>query len=323
MALTIPGFVLRRLVLLEVAGMAAVAGGAAYYFTHPRRVVVELPPDLAEAARHVHVSAQDGVDLHAVWLPGRSGQDGRPHDRTIVHHHGFNSSGGVILARDAFYDRGAVRLPNLPTVERGEPLFAWPLVRAGLARGYNFLLIDARGHGRSGGTWDTRGARQMLDLMLWTKWLREEPGQLWVGLWGNSFGSSVGLGLATRPAGGGIDAMVLDSPAVTAEGLYAGVLQRPFYLALQPVLRQLGSRDLLSRLGTERVWMPILLIHGETDRTVPAWQSERVYELIRDHDAPGRVELWVVPGVDHLESLESRPEEYIRRTLDWYDRWFG
>ena len=36
--------------------------------------------------------------------------------------------------------------------------------------------------------------------MGWATWLRTEHDQLWVGLWGNSFGASVGLALATRPA---------------------------------------------------------------------------------------------------------------------------
>ena len=67
----------------------------------------------------------------------------------------------------------------------------------------------------------------MSDLMGWVTWLRNTHDQLWVGLWGNSFGASIGLGLATRPVGGGFDAMVLDSPAVTADGIYSGVIQSP------------------------------------------------------------------------------------------------
>ncbi len=326
MAALIPEVLLQRVVLTQIAGAAMAAGGAAYYFTHPPRVVAELPPDLAEIAQDVRLDAPDGVQLHAVWLPGRSKTSDQPHDRTILHAHGFGGSGGLVLARRAFFERGGLRLPHLPTQAAqasAEPLYAWPLVRAGLARGYNFLLADARAHGRSGGVWDTHGLKQMSDLMRWTKWLRETYDQLWVGLWGQSFGAAVGLALATRPAGGGFDAMVLESAPLMAAGLYSGVWQRPVYLALQPVLRQLSNQELLLRLQRERVWMPTLLIHGAADATVPPWQGERAYALIHDADAPDRAALWLVPGADHLESLEVAPDEYIRRTLDWFDQWFG
>ena len=144
---------------------------------------------------------------------------------------------------------------------------------------------------------------------------------MWVGLWGNSFGAAVGLGLAVRPSGGGYDAMVLDSPVVVAEGVYSGVVRPPFYTVIQPVIQRLGSKQLYPLLKAHRPWMPILLIHGLADGHVPAWQSERVYETLRDEEHPERAELWLVPGAAHLEALEVRPEEYVRRTMDWFDRW--
>ncbi len=129
--------------------MRLAAGGASFYFTHPQRVVAELPPDLAVISQDVYRTAADGARLHAIWIPGRDGRDGRPHDRTIVHSHGFNSSAGVLMARNAFYQRGVLRLGS---AEDAEPLMAWPLVYSALARGYNLLLVDARA------TWSLRRA---------------------------------------------------------------------------------------------------------------------------------------------------------------------
>lgn len=310
----------RGIQLLRTAGLKLAAGGASFYFTHPQRVVAELPPDLAEISQDVYRLAADGARLHAIWSPGRDSRNGRPHDRTIVHSHGFNSSAGVILARSAFYQRTVVRLPN---ADDGAPLLAWPLVRAAHARGYNLLLVDTRAHGRSGGRWDTTGVKAMADLMGWVTWLRHTHDQLWVGLWGNSFGASIGLGLATRPVGGGFEAMVLDSPAVVPDGLYSGVLREPFYGAILPVLRQIANSDLIKKIEAEHVWMPLLLIHGEADTHVPAWHSQLVYRLVRDPAEPERSDLWLVPGADHLEALEVAPVEYVRRTLDWFDQWLG
>jgi pimeloyl-ACP methyl ester carboxylesterase len=312
------GVFLTRSPLLQAVGAAVVAGGARYYFTHPQRVVAELPPDLALDGQHVNLRARDGARLHAIWLPCRRGQGGALSDRTIIHHHGFNGSAGVLMARGAITQRGPIRLPG---VETGEPLFAWPLVRAGRERGYNFLLVDGRGHGRSDGPWDPSGVRPASDLSAWVRWLRETYDQLWVGLWGNSYGSALGLGLAARPAGGGFDAMVLDSPLITATGLYSGVLREPVYLALQLVMQGLGNPELPRLLERAHVWMPILLIHGQQDRHVPAWQAEQIFQLICDAEKPELCDLWRVEAADHLQALEVAPAEYIRRTFAWFDYW--
>lgn len=322
---------LRRSLVVQAAGAALAVGGAAYYFTHPQRVASELPEDLKAVAESVTLTAADGARLHATWIPGGRANgsddlmigDGKIvdrtiADRTIVHHHGYNSCGGVLLARRALFQRAAV---PLPWTEQPESLCAWPVVYEGLKRGYNFLLIDARAHGESGGQWDPSGALAVSDAALWARWLRETHTQLWVGLWGHSFGAAVGLGLALRPSGGGYDAMVLDSPVLMSKGVYSGVVAAPLYAAIQPVVQRVGNHTLYPLLQAHRPWMPILLIHGVEDGHVPAWQSEAAYELIRNPDDEERSGLWLVPGARHLQALELAPEEYVRRTLDWFDKW--
>jgi hypothetical protein len=56
---------------------------------------------------------------------------------------------------------------------------------------------------------------------------------------------------------------------------------------------------------------------------VPVWHSELVYNLVRDPNEPERCDLWLVPNAGHLEALEVAPEEYVQRTLDWFDKWFA
>lgn len=300
---------------MPAAGAGLAATATRYYLTHPQRVIVDLPTDLAAQARHVHLQANDGARLHAIWLPAATGSG-----RTIVHLHGYNGSAGLLVSRVPPVRRGVMKLS---ADGKDPPLCAWPLVRAGLARGYNFLLTDIRSHGLSGGAWDTTGRLAVADAMGWAKWLREEHGQLWAGLWGHSFGASVGLALAAKASGGSYDAMVLDSPPVTAEGIYSGLVRKPAYWVIQPVIYQLSNRKLVDELAAANVWMPILLIHGEADRHVPAWQSQLAYKLIRGTDRAERTALWLVPEADHLEALAVAPEAYIGRTLDWFDRWFG
>ncbi len=290
----------RRPLLSQAVGIGMAAGGARYYLNHPRRVVAKLPPELAKSGQDVFLTAEDGAQLHGLWLSSGASQR-----RAIVHYHGFNSSAGVVLARSP------------------QPLLAWSLVLGAMGRGYDVLLVDVRGHGRSDGPWDASGARAADDLVRWTRWLQEMQGQTWVGLWGNSFGATVGLTLATRPGCGGLDAMVLDSPAISTAGLYSGLIRKPAYWLVQSALRRMDNDSLLDALRISGVSAPVLLIHGLEDSHVPAWHSQQVYKLIWKTGEPDRVSLWLVPGADHLESLEVVPEFYIRQTLDWFDRWTG
>ena len=318
----VAGLLLRRALWLPAVSAGLAATATRYYLTHPQRVAAELPADLAAAAQHIRLRGCDGSSLHAIWIAAGAGeQPGTTQpDRTIVHLHGYNGSAGLLLSHVLPIRRAPVQLSGGSSKMT---LFAWPLVRAGLARAYNWLLVDIRGHGQSAGRWDTTGRLAVADAMAWAKWLREEHGQLWVGLWGNSFGASLGLALAVKASGGGFDAMVLDSPAVTAKGLYAGLVHKPAYWAIQPVLTQLSNRRLLDELAAAHVWMPIRLIHGEADRHVPAWQSQRVYDLIYDPAQPERSSLWLVSDADHLEALAVVPEAYLEQTLGWFDQWLG
>jgi len=319
----------RRLLLQATAGIGLLVGGVRYYFTHPRRVMASVPPDLATSGRDVFIPGGDDARLHSIWLKGNksSARQGRREGRTIIHHPGFSSSGGIVLARQAPLRYVTPSPPHIRDsiearrVPNNTALTAWPLVRAALARGYNFLLVDARAHGQSDGPWDPKGLLAADDLMGWVRWLRKEQGQTQVGLWGNSFGSVVGLTLATRPDHGGLNAMVLDSPAVSGRGLFAGVFHKPLYWVVQPVIWQLANDKLHAWLQKTAVTVPILLIHGMADTHVPPWHSEEAYRLIWSADAPERTELWLVPNADHLEALEVAPEMYIQRTLGWFDRW--
>jgi pimeloyl-ACP methyl ester carboxylesterase len=292
----------------------ALATGAAYYFTHPQRVVAEVPADLEPRSEEVTVTTRDGVRLRGVWLPAPGGRS----SRTIVHHHGYNASGGVLLSREPLLRLGVARKRE---DEEAAPLLAWPLVREGLARGYNFLLVDARAHGRSGGAWDPTGGREISDMLLWGRWLRVVQEQCWAGLWGHSFGASVGLALSLRAAGGGFDAMALESPVITPRGLYAAYLPRAVYQVVQPALLTFENPAFLAWLRQGRASVPVFLMHGAADRHVPIWQGRFAFEYLSARAAGDEVAFWAIPGADHLEGLQVAPEEYIHKTLAWFDRW--
>ena len=73
----------------------------------------------------------------------------------------------------------------------------------------------------------------------------------------------------------------------------------------------------------DKITTPLLLIHGEADRVVPARMSEEIFVGLRRLEKP--VVLAVYRGEGHGVGAWSRPslEDYWNRVAAWWDRWLG
>ena len=72
--------------------------------------------------------------------------------------------------------------------------------------------------------------------------------------------------------------------------------------------------DYIGRLGPR----PVLIFHGQSDHTVP-WQM--AIQLARAANEP--VELFLVPGMDHLEIAGDDWGAVRARILDFFERTVG
>lgn len=137
--------------------------------------------------------------------------------------------------------------------------------------GVDLLLFDYRGFGRSRGMPSEGGT--YLDALAAYRYLAEEravdPTRLF--LLGESLGAAVAIELALRrPAA----ALVLEAP-FTSIAAMAGVVA-PFLPA-----RWLRTRyDNLSKIS--RLRLPLLIVHGTSDETVPFAQGRALYEAARE-----------------------------------------
>ena len=227
----------------------------------PRRVVAELPPDLAAICKDVYRVAADGARLHAIWLPGRNGHDGRATSRpTIVHSHGFNSSGGVVLARSA-----SINGVSCVSPARRMPRRCWPgrWCGADTEQGLQFPAgghtrartlsrtvgpYRRQGHVRFDGLGDvaSAGARPVVGRAF---------RQLVRRLNRAGVGYAAGEGVGSRPwCSTALPCCPMDSMPVCCTSRYT--------TAIQPVLRQFANPELIRKIESEYVWMPLLLIHG-------------------------------------------------------------
>jgi fermentation-respiration switch protein FrsA (DUF1100 family) len=61
---------------------------------------------------------------------------------------------------------------------------------------------------------------------------------------------------------------------------------------------------------------PILLIHGTADTRIPVENAYRLKAATTD----AGVELWIVPGAEHVASYATEPEAYAVRALAFFER---
>ncbi len=191
-----------------------------------------------------------------------------------------------------------------------------PDARRALKLGYNVLIPDLRGHGRSSGARVTFGLFETEDLnrlVAEAERLGFDPARL--GIDGCSMGSLVALHFAAQAgrSGAGVRALWLQSPfsglremathyVHTATGLPSWSVALPTTLALCEIERRTGLT--LSALDPTRaareLRCPAVIVHGEEDRRVPLSFVRPLFAAFG-----GPVELWKVPRCGHCHHADE------------------
>ena len=193
-----------------------------------------------------------------------------------------------------------------------------------LKDGYSALLPDARAHGESGGSLASYGVREATDLRAWARWARQQYGCVY-GL-GESMGAAI---LLQSLDGSDFCSVVAESPFVTFREIVYDRLGQPLRagtwfgsVILRPVVESaffytqvrygidFGQASAEGAVG--RTAVPILLIHGATDTSVPLRHSWRLRQ------ANPSTSLWEIPDCPHTGAISSHPREFEKRVLGWF-----
>jgi pimeloyl-ACP methyl ester carboxylesterase len=302
---------------VSVVGLRALGGRAADRLLAAPRVA---PGEAALAdqvdalgGEVIRFRSRDGLRLAGRWLPAESA-DGDwtpdPHE-AIVLLHGYSGSIAPDLVEYA------------PFLRRTASVFG----------------IDFRGHGESEPGPSTFGMLETEDIAGALAWLGER-GIRRVGLIGTSMGGMAAitavavLGDGSLPAADAdpdrtraeidaprprIVAVVADSTAPEVESPVANRLPGPFrgFLAARAfdaAARRLGADPRETEPGrviglVEPV--PLLLIHGDADTTVPLADGRRLAAA-----AGPSAQHWVVEGADHSGAHARAGQDYERRVTD-------
>lgn len=243
---------------------------------HPRRWDVG-PSPAARGWVYENVAFKDaaGLTLRGWWIPGAS-------DATLVMVHGWTSS------RREPYDKSQYLHDA----------------------GYNLLVFDLRGHGRSDGGYTTMS------------WL--EPGDVRAAVTYAAarshgpialIGYSMGAATAVREAASDprVAAVVEDSGFSSMAEVFRADFQGFTHLPYQPFalgVQAIAALDLHVNPGSVRpvdqaaqMRVPLLAVIGTADRTVPPDQGYAIYAAVT-----GPKQLLVVPGAGHTAAYDvDRP----------------
>ncbi len=272
---------LRRLVRLVTRAVSLDADRLFYY---PDRVDRGTPADLGLAFEDVSFSAPNGPLLHGWFLPAPD----RPSRGTVLHLHGNAGNVGGHVAFVAW----------LP------------------AAGYDLLVFDYRGFGRSQGRTTREGtvqdAHAALDYLRTRRDVRSDR----IAVFGQSIGGTVAVVLASRRRND-LCAAVVDSAFHSYRNIVRYHVRKSWvrtFLAWWLPRFVSDGFDPIDHVA-EISPVPILFLHGRSDRVTPWQSSQRLY------DAAGRPkDLWLIDGLDHCEVWEQQPDQARRRVLDFLDR---
>jgi alpha-beta hydrolase superfamily lysophospholipase len=192
-----------------------------------------------------------------------------------------------------------------------------------LRHGYSVVMMDARAHGKSGGSMATYGWKERYDTVAISDALYSTEHVRHLFALGVSMGASIALqSAAVEPR---IEAVVAEAPFANLPEVsydYAGLdvspllgkmLFRPaVILAMNSVSREGGfdPQDVSPEKAVTDRPFPILLICGTRDHRIPCRHSERIYNAAR-----GPKQFWIVNGADHAAALGHAPAEYEHRVV--------
>ncbi len=210
---------------------------------------------------------------------------------------------------------------------------AWMMPQAKMlaAAGYRAVLVDLRGHGRSGGERLTFGRQEAEDLAQVIDELeRRELLAGRVGVYGFSYGATAAIHLAgVDPR---IDAVVAVAPFCTIRDEIPrfGRVMIPGAGWLVPEAVYQNAVDEAGRLAEfdpdsdtalealKHTDAQVLLVHGRGDLVIPHRDSVRLHEA-----APEKSELVSVPWSGHIAAWADPTGDVANHSRRWFDRWLG
>ena len=182
--------------------------------------------------------------------------------------------------------------------------------------GYNLLLIDQRGTGKSDGKYITFGVKESEDIICWCKYINKRYKKMSIILGGISMGATSVLMASKYSNIYNVKAVIADSPFVFPYDQVLYCIKHYFYINGKYFIDMINvwcmifakfslkEKNVILSLKDNNI--PILLIHGEDDDFVPLINSKKIYDNYR-----GIKYFVTFPGASHGMSFLVDSKRYI------------
>ncbi len=243
------------------------------------------------------ITSSDGLRLHGYLLKGDSASD-----VYVLCSHGYRDPYGGF----EFAEKAPIWQP----------------------RGYHLFFVDHRAHSKSEGKYISFGQHEADDCIKWIEFMKREFGEnIRVILHGQSMGGATVLQMAGRKTlpdnvklvigdCGYTDFYTQCEWVIKLPSFPKGILMftSNWYLRL---FHRINMKKADSLTAVKKAKVPILFIHGEKDKFVPSWMSEKMYKACASEHK--QIELF--PEGTHCTSYAHNPERYTRVVYEFTDKY--
>jgi fermentation-respiration switch protein FrsA (DUF1100 family) len=233
---------------------------------YPEAHWITTPARLGLRAEEVYLAVEPGVKIHAWFFPRR-----QPRAEPV----------GTLLFCHGNAGNASHRLDNVTRL---------------LAVGFQVLLFDYRGYGRSTGQPSEQGLYRDAETVWDYLVERQDTSSAPRIIFGRSLGGAVAVELATRRQA---DGLILESTFTSL--LTLARLAFPFPLPELPV-----KYNSLAKI--RNLQMPLLAIHGERDELIPYGDGQALFRA-----APEPKAWYPLAGAGHNDTYLTGGEAYFRR----------
>ena len=190
--------------------------------------------------------------------------------------------------------------------------------------GYNILMPDLRGHGKSEGSYVGMGWHDRLDILKWIDLIIKENKDAKILLHGISMGAGTVMMVSGEELPENVKVIIEDCGYTSAKEQLAYNLKTMFKLPSFPILNfcslitKIKDNYFLSEASAikqlQKAKVPILFIHGDKDKFVPFYMLDKLYNA-----CSSKKDKLIIKDVGHAksESLKSdlywnKVEEFIK-----------
>ncbi|MEO5917437.1 MAG: alpha/beta fold hydrolase [Luteolibacter sp.] len=262
--------------LTQLAQGAVGKNGGNQFFYFPTRDEPSTPAKWGLKFETIDFKSGDGTPLHGWFIPAKN-KAAKLAKATVVFSHG-----------------------NAGSISYHIGFCAW-LAEAG----YNVIMYDYRGFGKSGGSVDRRGMINDVKAAFAYALKRPDIDSHRLISYGHSLGGAQSVTALGETPVKGLRAIIIDGAFASYQTM-ARVIGGQLGASL--VTDELAPKDFVEKLSP----VPLLVVHGTRDEVVPVSQGLQLYE------AAGKPKtLFEVKSGRHGTALSDDNGAYRKRMLDW------